>query len=99
MGTTPQLNASWRAVRGFGLMPSSSAVGRNLAMDRAVRPDSVVLDLGTGTGCVLLAILHEIPAAFGVGIDRTPDAAALAARNARQVGLAERARMNDPDRC
>src|SRR6185312_17275672 len=34
-----------------------------------------ILDLGTGTGCLLLAALTEFPAAFGVGIDRAPEAA------------------------
>lgn len=50
-----------------------------------------VLDLGTGTGCLLLAVLSERPAAFGIGVDRAPAAAALAARNARETGLADRA--------
>ncbi|MDP3418070.1 peptide chain release factor N(5)-glutamine methyltransferase [Falsiroseomonas sp.] len=50
-----------------------------------------VLDLGTGTGCLLLAVLSERPHAFGIGVDRDPAAAALAARNARENGLADRA--------
>ena len=50
-----------------------------------------ILDLGTGTGCLLLAALGEFPAAFGVGVDRAPEAAALAWRNARRLGLAGRA--------
>src|SRR5690349_101457 len=37
-------------------------------------PPQTILDLGTGTGCLLLALLHEFPAAFGVGIDIAPDA-------------------------
>lgn len=49
-----------------------------------------VLDLGTGTGCLLLAALHEFPAAFGVGVDRTEAAAALARRNAAMLDLQER---------
>jgi release factor glutamine methyltransferase len=50
-----------------------------------------VLDLGTGTGCLLLAALVEFPVAWGVGIDRSPPATALAARNAQTAGLADRA--------
>lgn len=50
-----------------------------------------VLDLGVGTGCLLLAVLHERPAAWGVGVDLSPDAAGLAARNADALGLAGRA--------
>lgn len=55
---------------------------------RAVRR---VLDLGTGTGCLLLAALCEFPSAWGVGVDLQPDAAALARSNAAFSGLAERA--------
>jgi release factor glutamine methyltransferase len=50
-----------------------------------------ILDLGTGTGCLLLAALHEFPRAFGVGVDRSAAAAGLAARNAAALGLAGRA--------
>ena len=50
-----------------------------------------VLDLGTGTGCLLLAALVEFPEAWGVGIDLEPDAVALARRNARRNGLEGRA--------
>ena len=59
----------------------------------AARPAGVrrILDLGTGTGCLLLAALSEYPEAFGVGVDRCPGAAALAARNAAALGLADRA--------
>ncbi|HEY1856691.1 MAG TPA: peptide chain release factor N(5)-glutamine methyltransferase [Acidocella sp.] len=55
-----------------------------------VKPRTV-LDLGTGTGCLLLAALHEFPQAFGVGVDLSPDAAALARANAAALGMAERA--------
>ena len=50
-----------------------------------------ILDLGTGTGCLLLAALSEYPDAWGLGVDRVPQAAALAARNARRNGLQDRA--------
>ena len=50
-----------------------------------------VLDLGTGTGCLLLAALAEFPVATGLGIDRAPAAAALAAVNAARLGLDGRA--------
>ena len=53
-------------------------------------PPARVLDLGTGTGCLLLSVLHERPNAFGVGVDLSPDAAALAATNARRLGLHHR---------
>jgi release factor glutamine methyltransferase len=52
-----------------------------------------LLDLGTGTGCLLLALLSELPQAFGVGIDLAPGAVLTARRNAAALGLGERARF------
>lgn len=49
-----------------------------------------VLDLGTGSGCLVLAILHEVPAAWGVGVDRSAAALAVAEKNAETLGLAGR---------
>jgi release factor glutamine methyltransferase len=53
-------------------------------------PPQTVLDLGTGTGCLLLAALTEFQGAFGVGVDRSAAAATLAARNAAALGLSNR---------
>ena len=52
-----------------------------------------VLDLGTGSGCLLLALLSEVPKARGLGIDLSQGAIAVAEANARALGLAERARF------
>ena len=41
-----------------------------------------LLDLGTGSGCLLLALLSELPAATGIGVDIAPEAALTARRNA-----------------
>jgi release factor glutamine methyltransferase len=49
------------------------------------------LDLGTGSGCILLALLTEYPEAAGLGIDISPGAAYTARSNAGRLGLAERA--------
>lgn len=50
-----------------------------------------LLDLGTGTGCILLTLLAELPAARGVGTDIDEGALAIAAANAQRLGLSERA--------
>ena len=49
-----------------------------------------ILDLGTGTGAILLALLSELPAACGLGIDRSFVAAGAARRNAERLGLSGR---------
>ncbi len=50
-----------------------------------------VVDLGTGTGCLLIGFLAERPLVRGIGVDRSPDALMLARENARAHGVADRA--------
>ena len=50
-----------------------------------------LLDLGTGSGCIMAAILSERPRAWGLGIDRSEEAAATARLNAARIGLGPRA--------
>jgi release factor glutamine methyltransferase len=52
-----------------------------------------ILDLGTGTGCLLLAALAEFRQATGLGVERSVDAAVVARRNAGDSGLADRAEI------
>jgi len=59
--------------------------------DRTVALDLV--DFGTGTGCLLLALLSELPGARGVGIDLDSAALDVACTNAAQLGMAARARF------
>ncbi len=49
-----------------------------------------VLDLGIGSGAILAALLTELPAAWGCGVDRSPDAARTARDNLARVGLGSR---------
>ncbi len=57
-------------------------------------PAATILDLGTGSGALLLAALSEWPAATGLGIDRSAAALAIARANAERLGLAPRARFH-----
>jgi release factor glutamine methyltransferase len=52
-----------------------------------------LLDLGTGTGCILLTLLAELPSATGVGTDVSAPALLLARANARRLGVEARARF------
>jgi release factor glutamine methyltransferase len=49
-----------------------------------------ILDLGTGTGCILLTLLAELPQARGVGSDVSDGALKIALRNARELGVEDR---------
>jgi len=50
-----------------------------------------ILDLGTGSGCLLLALVSEYPNAQGFGVDMAVGAAAAARHNALRLGLGDRA--------
>lgn len=56
-----------------------------------------LVDFGTGTGCLLLALLHDLPNATGLGVDLSAAALAVAADNARSLGFAERASFRQGD--
>lgn len=52
-----------------------------------------ILDMGTGSGCILLSILGEIPQAIGTGIDISPTALNVARTNAKRLGYTDRCRF------
>jgi release factor glutamine methyltransferase len=54
-------------------------------------PSPGILDLGTGSGAILVTILCEIGSAMGTGTDNSPAALAVACDNARRLGVGERA--------
>lgn len=56
-------------------------------------PPKRILDLGTGSGALLLAALSEFPNATGLGIDASESALLVATSNARDLGLADRTRF------
>lgn len=52
-----------------------------------------ILDIGTGSGCLLLTLLHAWPGATGVGVDISAGALDVAVENARRLGLEGRAQF------
>ena len=64
-----------------------------IAAEEGWRGDPVrIIDVGTGTGCLLITLLAELPNALGLGTDINPEALSVAERNARRHGVAARAR-------
>lgn len=62
------------------------------------RQDPVrILDLGTGTGCILLTLLHQLPNATGVGVDSNPAALEIALENAERHNLSKQAEFRQTD--
>jgi release factor glutamine methyltransferase len=70
---------------------TETVVALGLEILRAMPISSAkIADLGTGSGAILLALLHELPDAFGIGTDINEQALRTARENATDLGLAER---------
>jgi release factor glutamine methyltransferase len=63
----------------------------------ANRSPPTILDLGTGSGALLLAALDQFPQARGLGVDISPTALAVAQDNAARLDLADRATFQQGD--
>ena len=62
-----------------------------VALKLCAHPPARILDLGTGSGALLLAALSEWSTTTGLGVDASPTALAVAQENAQSTGLAGRA--------
>ncbi len=52
-----------------------------------------ILDMGVGSGCILLSILGDLPNAIGTGIDISANALEITRKNAKRLGLSDRCRF------
>lgn len=68
-----------------------------LVAEAISKPFARMLDLGTGTGCILISCLLALPEAEGLGTDLSRAALAVAARNAQRHGLGARCRFAPGD--
>jgi len=72
---------------------SDSEAVVELALERVPSGPGIIADLGTGSGCLLLAMLSQRPDLTGIGIDASADAIALADANAHENGFGEIAHL------
>lgn len=72
---------------------SETLVQEALAWAKGFENAASVLDLGTGSGCLLLSVLSERRDDRGVGVDINREALAVAESNAHRLGLTERSRF------
>ncbi len=61
------------------------------------QPPASILDLGSGSGCILIALLHEWPSARGVAVDVSEQALAVARENAERHKVEGRIRFVEGD--
>jgi release factor glutamine methyltransferase len=73
--------------------PDSEAVIEAALSLAPARDDLRILDLGTGSGCLLVSLLAELEGATGVGVDCSADALEVARGNAERLGVGPRARF------
>jgi len=52
-----------------------------------------ILDIGTGSGCILLSILKELSNSYGTGIDKSFKALTVAKKNSKKLNLLQRAKF------
>src|SRR4051812_20538464 len=64
---------------------------------RCTEPPATILDLGTGSGAIALALAKSFPAAVVTAVDRSVDALALARENATATGFGERVKFVESD--
>ena len=76
---------------------SETVIEAALAAFAAAPAPRRVLDLGTGSGCLLLALLSELPEAHGLGVDISAAALEVAETNANRLGLQSRVKFREGD--
>ena len=76
---------------------SETLIESALAIKGIKAREMSILDLGTGSGCLLLALLSELPNAKGLGVDISSLAIEVAKSNAQKLGLGGRISFKESD--
>lgn len=70
--------------------PDTETIVQAAVTEMSAQPPATILDLGTGSGCLIIALLTEFPQARGVAVDASAEALAVAEMNARALGVVDR---------
>ena len=92
IGHAPFLDLSLRTdARALAPRPETEELVTRVLADRDfwAIPGRAVADVGTGTGCIAIALASKVPSAHIWAVDRSPDALALARENAARTGTTE----------
>jgi len=97
LGTTPFCSATLDLEPGV-FLPRPETECLVEAVLRSVHAEQgSLLELGTGTGAIAIAILHALPEWTGAAVDRSEQAVRLARRNAARNGLTDRLQVDEGD--
>ncbi len=72
-------------------------VALQIVRERMSKTDARIVDVGTGSGCIALALAKELPEAHITAVDVSEDALRLARHNAEALGLAQRVQVLHSD--
>lgn len=64
-----------------------------LGLIRPDSPEGSICDVGTGSGCIAITLLHDRSQLVGIGLDLSPAALSVAQRNANALGVANRLKL------
>ena len=67
--------------------PDTETLVENVIKDCDTNTSRTILDMGTGTGCIICALCKNIPDLIGIGFDKSKSAIRVAKRNVKKLGL------------
>ncbi|MDR0727247.1 MAG: peptide chain release factor N(5)-glutamine methyltransferase [Rickettsiales bacterium] len=73
--------------------PDTETLVESVIIDKTDNISSRILDLGTGTGCLIISIVKNIPNAFAIGIDKSYGAVKVAKRNVKDLELSDQVKI------